>query len=455
MNLNVWDGDLLEQMPGYGEYLRKRRKEQGLRIGDLTDRQISSATISHIETGKKRVGIEKVRYYCSKLGLEIEELPRYLLKERKQKEQTAEETMLFLQWVEFIFYSLGVQESWRMLRKMKWPDGDFFAMHNHFFRGKCLSAKGKWEKAFDQFQHALNIIKRNPEFLSTNIAASICYEVAQLYFQQNQIHKALEWTDRGLSFFQENGQRKEALFLLLLSKANYLERLMRTEEASAITESIFTYPLRVSSDILLRAFALKARICNHNQQFEEAIDLTKKGISLAQSEGKVDRCFELMVIQASSFKHLGKIRLAEICFATAAKFETRIASPRLTALYHKELGFLHLMTDQIQEGKEHLNRALHLAEQMNDLVSRYEALNALGEWSIQQNEMEEAVKYFTEAYDLMENHGYSRQEKEIALKLAKCFEQLGEQQQHQHFLSKYYQSSTEFIQHHDQSVSQS
>lgn len=49
-----------------GEVIRKKRKEQGLRLEDLADNNISPATISNIERGINHVNVHKIMYLLKK-----------------------------------------------------------------------------------------------------------------------------------------------------------------------------------------------------------------------------------------------------------------------------------------------------------------------------------------------------------------------------------------------------
>src|SRR5690554_2865525 len=75
------------QINEIGELIRKRRREQGLRLEDLADENISPATISNIERGVPYVHQEKVRYVLSKLRLNPEDLPKLLLGEQQSMER--------------------------------------------------------------------------------------------------------------------------------------------------------------------------------------------------------------------------------------------------------------------------------------------------------------------------------------------------------------------------------
>lgn len=65
-----------------GGIIRKVRKERGLRLEDLADDNISPATISNVERGVSHVKMEKVYYILEKLGIPMDQLPEFLLRER-------------------------------------------------------------------------------------------------------------------------------------------------------------------------------------------------------------------------------------------------------------------------------------------------------------------------------------------------------------------------------------
>ncbi|WP_044641037.1 helix-turn-helix domain-containing protein [Risungbinella massiliensis] len=63
-----------------GEVIRKVRKERGLRLEDLSDDNISPATVSNIERGVAHVSPEKITYLLEKLDLSMHKIPDMLKK---------------------------------------------------------------------------------------------------------------------------------------------------------------------------------------------------------------------------------------------------------------------------------------------------------------------------------------------------------------------------------------
>ena len=74
------------EMSEIGKFIRKVRKEKGLRLEDLADEHISTATISNIERGVPHVNKDKVLYLMSKLELDLNEIPEMIEKDTETLE---------------------------------------------------------------------------------------------------------------------------------------------------------------------------------------------------------------------------------------------------------------------------------------------------------------------------------------------------------------------------------
>jgi transcriptional regulator with XRE-family HTH domain len=62
-----------------GEVIRRVRKEKGMKLEDLADDNISTATVSNIERGVPHVSTDKTMYLLKKLNIPLESIPQMLM----------------------------------------------------------------------------------------------------------------------------------------------------------------------------------------------------------------------------------------------------------------------------------------------------------------------------------------------------------------------------------------
>ena len=76
-----------------GEIIRKVRKERGMKLHELADNNISSATISNIERGRSGVRFDKIEYLFEKLDIHMDKLTELLYKEKTRDTRNRKQTL--------------------------------------------------------------------------------------------------------------------------------------------------------------------------------------------------------------------------------------------------------------------------------------------------------------------------------------------------------------------------
>lgn len=129
-----------------GIYLRSIRKSKKKRIEDYADENISTTTISNIETGNESVSIEKVKYYCKKLGVNFHKLPE-MIQRKKEKESLKEERIKSkLKRIEHLIEFNNVKKGLKYLRKLdNLPES--LKHYVLYLKGRAYSEKNNITKA--------------------------------------------------------------------------------------------------------------------------------------------------------------------------------------------------------------------------------------------------------------------------------------------------------------------
>jgi transcriptional regulator with XRE-family HTH domain len=209
-----------------GQAIRRVRKDRNLRLEDLADDNISVATISNIERGVAHVKFDKVRYLLDKLNLEIKDLPDILM----DNEQELREIRFKLNQADYVWRLGKNEEALRRVNELELSDKHPLAPFAYYVKGKALQLMGKYVKSERALYTAINLCNQKGYDKSDNIEAASFLEIGMCCFHQNDIQKALEFTESGLDAFNEKGERTHIKHILICNQLIFLERLGRISE---------------------------------------------------------------------------------------------------------------------------------------------------------------------------------------------------------------------------------
>jgi tetratricopeptide (TPR) repeat protein len=293
----------------------------------------------------------------------------------------------------------------------------------HFFKGKCYDHKGQWKKAQAQYLKTLSLLNQFPDLEETNLKAATYHELGRCCYYQNNLEQALHYIEKGLESYNKSEDREYILYHLMISKAIYLEKLNRNEEANRTLEIMWKNIDKIDSiEIRLSMYEVQSVLLNKQELYERATQFALRGIQMARLDLNVDRSFELWTALGESYKNLGDFFKAEICFRTALKLENRIRKKNILVSTYTKLGMLYLMTKKIPLAQNALLKAVQIGQKTNDALKNCDALIALGDCYMKQNKDSEARSCLQQAYNLAEKHNLKNLLPDILVKLAKCCE---------------------------------
>ncbi|SEN07514.1 helix-turn-helix domain-containing protein [Lihuaxuella thermophila] len=410
-----------------GELLRKKRKELGLRLEDLADEQISPSTISNIERGMPHVNSEKVNYLSNKLGINLDELPE-LLDEEKQK---LREIKLKLTYIENVIDLVSNEKCFANLKRLNLPHNHLYASTVQYLKGKYYMNKQKWNKAQNHFLEAIRLEDQSPELNKSNIKAASLNELARAYYFENRLEEALEYTEDGIKCFVENGERKYVKYILLVSKAVYLEKLDRIDEAQSTLQMLWEEREEIASlEVILNMYELKAAILKKLKSFDEAIRAAKEGIDIARINKVHNRSVELLITLGGIYMETGDLEAAEKSFVAALCIKEKLDKEYLLIPAYTQIGMVYLEQNKLEEALEHIKEAVKIGEKANDALRYSPALIALGDYHQKNGDPKEAIRYYQKALDLARKHMQGHQERELWFKLAQCWNQIDKNEFH-------------------------
>lgn len=431
-----------------GILLRNRRKELKKRQIDLVDEVLSLSSISNIERGKNKVGKKTIAHLCSKLGLEYDKLDAYKRQEEKNHEIRLFRLKLLLNSIEteLDFVKLD-KKIYSKLAGVKLEENHPYTSVVQYLLGKYFYKQEKYESAKVHFLRALELYNEFPELKDTNIKSACLYELGRIYHIENDLNQAMTCVNDGLKSFVENGERKYYKYHLLISKVIYLEKLELLDEAiDTLEKQMWPYIAEIGTETQLNMYELQATLFNKKRKYEDAIKFAYKGIELARLEKNYDRCFELWTTLGVSYKHLGDIESAKLCFQTASSFEDKLRKKYLLpAKNYTELGLLHIMEKNFELAQPILEEAVKLSKKSRDGLRQFEAYNALGDCLLCQQKILEAIAIFEEAKRIAEAHpSFKKYEQKIVLKLAQYYKDINTTK-HQKYFARFYEISVQLL----------
>lgn len=407
-----------------GEVIRKVRKERGLRLEDLADENISPATVSNIERGVAHVSPEKISYLLEKLDLPMHKLPEMLVKEQEELKKVKFKLLTVA-----TLRKIGqVDEALERLEEVSLDDSHPLTSYAYYLKGKCYMSKRKWKQAERSLYNALRVSQQNP-YKENNMEAASYLLLGLISYYQNNIERALEFTNTGINSFVEDGENKHIKSLLYRNKGIYLQRLGRITEGMRLVEDIWdSIPMMDDIGTILGFYWLRAEFSRLSGMMEEAIEIATEGLDLARRNKQYDSMCDLWTVLGSVYTATRDWDLAETSFKTALKLEGKFPEDQRLTMVYTRLGILYMKQGKNEQAYQALQTAIKYAEKFEDASRLCTSLMILGDLCHQIGKIEEATSTFRKALEIAKKHEYKDKEFKIWFSLARCFDGKDEQE---------------------------
>lgn len=402
-----------------GDIIRKVRKEQGLRLEDLADDQISPATISNIERGIPHVRPDKVMYLLQKLEIPMDKLPEIMNGEQRELEDLRFRLMI----IETLTDTGRHEEALEQLDAAGIDDGHLLAPSAYFLRGKVLFRKKKWRQAERAFSNGIRLAEQQPHADRSNMI-STCYLMLGLCsYHQNNLEKALEHTENGLAAFHPDGERPYTIYTLLRNKAIYLERMGRVVEALKVVEQVWEdLPKIKQMETFFSFYWLKVELLRRSGVLDEAVEICMEGLQIARLNKEYGALFDLWTVLGSIYIEKGDWKNAEACLRLTTGIISEEVQPDRLAATYIQLGLLYMYKEKWEEAENFLSKAIKNGEEGNDMPHLTVALLSMGNLYRARNNIEEAIPYYRRAAQLSKKYRLWDKEYESWYRLAQCYQ---------------------------------
>lgn len=424
-----------------GKFIRKKRKEQGLRLEDLADEHISTATISNIERGVTRVNKEKIVYLLNQLKLDLHEVRQMILADSENQEYIqlklmATETMLFLG---------KNNQALRFLSAL--PTASFTPQQvlTCTLKGKYHMNRQDWQKAEREFSKAIQLVGRDDHPQETNILADCYDQLAICRAKQADLKNALRFIEQGIDSLEpDRSDYQQMKFRLRIHQVDYLERSGRAEEALKILDGLWQeFHLLQDTRLVLQMYLLQAKLLRRVKLHQDVISNAKKGIQLAINSQYHQEMFQLWMILGVTYLDLYQLEKAETCFLFVRELKDKVQDRQVLMKAYCSLSYLYLLQNNLNKAEQAVERAIQLITTDPEPLQQEHIWILSGQIKCKQGDWQQAIEDYRRARFIAEK----TERLEIALQanveLAKCHHHLQQKDQFIQTVTRIYQLQQE------------
>lgn len=411
------------EMSEVGKYIRKVRKERGLRLEDLSDEHISTATISNIERGVPHVNKDKVLYLMNKLGLDLNDVPDMIEKDTG----SLESLQVMFTAIETLIQLGNTQRSLALLADL--PD-QVVSQHQatiHYLKGQICFVKRDWRKAERELSEAIRLAYQDPYSPKENLEAASYFYLSECRSQHKDWDQALKYVERGLEALTNEEKNFEPIRIKLsLARIRILKKLKRPDEALRGIEQVWTQlPQIRSRQLMIQLYTLRAELLCEMKLYQDAIRYAREGSQTAICSKDYDVMFRLWSVLATAYKESGQWSDAETAFEFVLELGNYLNDKEEWVQACCSLGQVYLHQGKTEQARETLKQALDTAERIHHSLLTSTALILLGQTMKQMSHYLDAVEYFKRARKLADKNKYKERVYLCYYELADCYEKMG------------------------------
>ncbi|MBA4496397.1 helix-turn-helix domain-containing protein [Paenactinomyces guangxiensis] len=401
-----------------GHMIRKKRKELRLTLDDIADEYVSASTVSNLERGIPNVALEKIAYVAKKLDLELTDLPSVLKKIDRREERTISKLKKLMTTADLA----APDEALKRIKELKVDEFSPYYALFLYLKGRCHLQKRNLSRAEGLFSDVLRLLEKDDFFSKNNVKAFCYYDLGRLFYYKNDLEIALAHTLRGIKSYDPDQEGERLIHSLMVSKAIYLEKLDRYEEARRTIDELWKDINSIKNIfVLLNMYETKALILKKQKMYHEAIELVYGGIEIARVNKMTERSFELWNTLGSIYLELQELDEAEECILTALDFKKKIEKEHLIIGAYTLLGRIHMMQGRWDESEKDLLEAVRIGAKTNNAKRFGWALITLGDLYQANEKYSKGVENYQKAAEIAKLHGFKTLQHISLLELSKCW----------------------------------
>jgi tetratricopeptide (TPR) repeat protein len=416
-----------------GEFLRRERERRNWTLDDVADDTLKRTTAWRIERGFASVGLEKYKYYCEKLGFDIEDF-------RPQDEDNGQIDSL-KERLDIIELNIELGHDLpgyiKQLESIRLQPRHPFGQIIHFLKAKAFMYERKPDRAEREFRQAITKADRHFEKYGYLNILSCAYSGLSTiaYRRDHDIEGALHLVGKAVELFNPDGERQEAQYMILMNQAAYLEKAGRLGEAEKIInflakEKDKIHPLPVK----IAVYQLLAQMKRQKMLLDEALNHALQGLKIACGDKVFDRAVGLWDTLGKIYEDMGRLNEARDAYVTAISLKDKLKDPLIVLDPLNHLGYLYLKQANFSLAKSIFTEAL---ESGKNGGSRYiDSLIGISTLFFRQgvNQKAQAIDFLKEALDLAHTQKLLKKKKRIILMLTEAYEEVDDPEQYLRYL---------------------
>ncbi|MDR6226874.1 helix-turn-helix domain-containing protein [Desmospora profundinema] len=398
-----------------GKFIRKTRRERGLRLEDLADEHISPTTISNIERGVPHVSNEKVLYLANKLQIRLERIPELLLKEKDQVRILHQK----MKAVDTLLSASKLSKAEQILNDLPMEADHLLSPQIHHLHAKFHLINQNYQPASDLYQKAIQLADEGTDL--DNVKAACYLDWGYLHYTTNNMKEALETTDKGIQAFKHNGNNPHLWYSLHRNKALFLERSDRYMESMKIVSDLWDNLDKIEEiDTILTLYWLRAELSRQLGNIDEAINYAYQGIELAQRNEKYESQFNLWTVLGVIHLDQEKWDQAEFFLQVALELSDQLSLDNRSILIYtySQLAIAYIQLGKKSESLTAAQKTIDWGERLQETSYLVEALVIMGGIQKVLNHLGASYGYYQKALELSRQHQWKRKEQQIIYKLS-------------------------------------
>lgn len=286
-----------------GAILIKERKRQNLTQQQVADQlQLGKTTISYIERGLPTVGDERYLQYATLLGIaetlfgvvdEAEERERFVMEELRHIEDIV---------------SGNPEEALTLLEDLDVHMFQTAKVFATFLKGRIAFENQKRKESRALLSEALTGLDKCPNLADSNLHSICLNDLGRLAFYEEDYQTALDYTEKAIDVFKEEGNRTYYKPNFYLNKVIYLEELGRDEEACRVLEFLYKHLSKFKENIapVIQIHEQYATLLLKSGQPLKALEYAQKGHKVAWNNQQFRRLFSIWTLIGNIHVTLGR-----------------------------------------------------------------------------------------------------------------------------------------------------
>jgi tetratricopeptide (TPR) repeat protein len=343
-----------------GTILTKERKRLNLTQQDIADRlQLGKTTVSYMERGLPTVGDDRYMQYATLLGI-AEELFGIVDEAEKHERVILEE----LRHIEDIV-SGNPEEALALLEDLDINMFHIAKVFATFLRGRIAFERQQRKEAKTLFREAFLCLDECPDLADSNLHAICLNDLGRLAFYEEDFQTALDYTEKAINLFKDEGNRTYYKPYPHLNKVIYLVELDRNEEACNELEFLYRHMDKFKDNIqsIIQIHEQYATLLFKSGSPLKALEYTQLGFLVAKKNRQYRRLFSICSLVGEIYVALKKLNEAKIHYRKALAFRKHVSdNPARIGITSLNYGKLLITLREHQTAEKQISNAVSLLE---------------------------------------------------------------------------------------------